>query len=142
MALPYRSLTLVALGFTLTCLSGQALSKDFYKWEDAAGVTHYSAQPPKDRPSIKVRATNIRDTASAPQSSNAPADKKAAAANTAAPAAYQKDPERCAAAQKNLKTMQEHARIRIKEGDEYRYLTPEEISEHLSNAQAVVAEDC
>jgi len=112
-------------------------SKDFYKWEDENGVVHYSAHPPKDKPNTKVRTTNIYgETAqeSSPKGENS-------AANTEEEA-FPKDPKRCTAARKNLDTLKNKARIRIKDGDDYRYLAPEEIKEQLRTAQEIIKEDC
>ncbi|WP_439135162.1 DUF4124 domain-containing protein [Pseudomaricurvus sp.] len=143
MVLRHRFLTLIGLGFALVCLSGQALAKEFYKWKDEDGVIHYSSQPSKTHKSVKVHASNIKgdpEAASGQNKNNGEneeTDSKAAAAE-----AYQKDPERCAAAQKNKKTLQENARIRIKEGDEYRYLTPAEIQKQMDMANQAISEDC
>lgn len=146
MALPHRSLTLLGLGITLMCLSNLTLSKEFYKWEDAAGVTHYSSQPSKDYKSVKIRASNIKDSDTPPaapvsdttQSENPAADNP----TTDRTAQHTKDPERCATAQQNRKTLTDNARIRMKDGEEFRYLTPAEIQQQKDTADQIIAEEC
>lgn len=146
MALLHRPITLLGLGITLLCLSSHTLSKDFYKWQDAEGVTHYSSQPSKEYKSVKVRASNIKDSGTSADSGNTgqaanPETETTPAGSTAA-AEPVKDPERCASAQKNRKTLEENSRIRMKDGEEYRYLTPEEIQLQKETADQIIAEEC
>ncbi len=140
----YRTLTLLALTTTLMCLSGPASSaKEFYKWQDEKGVTHYSSAPPKDVKAVKVRATNLHGEGAASDSEEeASSDNSAANDSQSAAAEPARDPERCAQAQKNLKTMEENARIRIKEGDEYRYLSVEEIEQQKSTMREIIDTEC
>lgn len=147
-----RPFALLGLGITLMCLSNPTLSKDFYKWQDAEGVTHYSSQPSKEYKSVKVRASNIKDSATTDSDSPAETGNNAnnsdstaaepAAANTPASAEHTKDPERCAVARQNRKTMEENSRIRMKDGDEYRYLTPEEIQQQKDTTDEIIAQEC
>ncbi len=127
-----------ALCLSLLLFSHSSLSsKDFYKWEDENGVVHYSAHPPKDKPNTKVRTTNIYGETADELSSK----EEKTQANTAEEE-FPKDPKRCAAARKNLDTLKNKARIRIKDGDDYRYLAPEEIKEQLKTAQEIIKQDC
>lgn len=136
---PLSQTLIAALGVALLCLSQLALSsKDFYKWEDEDGVTHYSAHPSKDHASSKVRATNIKGS----ETSSAAATEDSAKPATQATEELPKDPQRCAQAKKNLKTLQEKSRVRIKEGDDYRYLAPEEVAEQIKTAQQIIKEEC
>lgn len=142
MALRHRFLTLIGLGFTLACLSGQTLAKEFYKWQDEEGVTHYSSQPSKTYKSVKVHASNIKGDPEVASSTNSRQNENQVQGNSADAEAYQKDPERCAAAQKNKATLENNNRVRIKEGDDYRYLTPEEVQKHMDMAMQAIANDC
>ncbi len=112
-------------------------SKDFYKWEDENGVVHYSAHPPKDKPNTKVRTTNIYGDPAA-----APPKKELEAVASASEEELPKDPERCAAARKNLETMKNNARIKVKEGDSFRFLGPEEIEKQMNTAREIIKQDC
>ena len=128
-------------------MSMPAMAKDFYRWKDDAGVTHYSEIPPKDYPSVKVRASNIRvevddsgDAATTAETGTKTTDEPAAESTSAADPV--KDPERCAIAQRNVETLKTNSRVRIKEDGEFRYLTPEEMAENLRVAQQIVDEEC
>ena len=117
-------------------------AKDFYKWQDDNGVTHYSAQPPKGRKtSTKVKAYNIYGN---PKETKAPRQAQAATKTTpeVTRAPVDKDPGRCKAARENLKIMQENARVRIKDGDEIRYLNEKELSDKVDAAQKTIKEHC
>ena len=114
-------------------------AKDFYKWEDENGVIHYSAHPPKDRPNTKVRTTNIYGEA-APQGEKSAAEK--AIEEKQMEALPPKDAKRCAAARKNLQTLQAKRRIRIKDGDDYRFLSQEEIDDQLKTVQEIIKQEC
>ncbi|MBU3068299.1 DUF4124 domain-containing protein [Aestuariicella sp. G3-2] len=142
MALRHRFLTLIGLGFTLACLSGQTLAKEFYKWQDEEGVTHYSSQPSKTHKSVKVHASNIKGDPESTSSASSRQNENQAQGSSADAEVYKKDPERCAAAQRNKQTLEENARIRIKEGDEYRYLSQEEIKKQMDMAMQAIADDC
>jgi hypothetical protein len=119
--------------------SAPASAKEFYKWQDDQGVTHYAAHPPKDRNSVKVRATNTQGTPPAEASEEENTEQQA---NATATAARAKNPERCAQARKNLNALNNKPRVRIKEGDSYRYLTAEEVTEHRRTAQKIIRDEC
>lgn len=130
----------VVLSLSLCALSSAShSSKDFYKWEDENGVVHYSAHPPKDKTkaNTKVRTTNI-------YGEPAPTGPSVAEKTVAETAEQElpKDPKRCAAAKKNLKTLTEKSRIRIKDGDDYRFLTPSEIGEKTKTAREIIKQEC
>jgi Domain of unknown function (DUF4124) len=141
-------LHLIALLTILWITPTTHASKDFYKWQDENGVTHYSAHPPSKKQTqkepTKVRATNL-DYDAPPQASNDanPKDKEKTKAGTP-PITQEKSSELCEVAKNNLKMIEENARIRVKDGDkgEYRYLTTEEIQSRKADAQKQVDENC
>jgi len=137
-----RAITISLFCLMALLISNSASSADFYKWQDDDGVTHYSAQPPRNqRPAEKVRATN---TTGSPAAAKEPASRDKAetemAAEQAAPS--KKNSENCALAQKNLKTLQERARVRIKEGETFRYLSPEEKQDMEKSTREQIKEAC
>lgn len=145
---PLHKLVLCAAAVLLGAAASDTWSKEFYRWQDDEGVTHYSAHPPKDRSATKVRATNTK--VEAPQETAAGADTEANqddkldAGQTSGSANERPapDPERCAAAERNVKALQENARVRIKENGAYRFLSPEEMQEKLRIARKILADEC
>jgi hypothetical protein len=129
-----------------TSLPTQA-SKDFYKWKDENGVTHYSEHPPSKKTAkgdaTKIRTTNLKYDAPA---SDAPTkdNKEESKQEGIPPITQEKSAELCEIAKKNLKVIAENARIRIKEGekDEYRFLTQEEIEQRKKSAEKQRDEHC
>ena len=116
-----------------------------YRWsetKDGKTVTHYTQQPPEGRTSECVQiSTGTRSQVNPGEASDeAPAAKTAANGQPAAQPADKKpkgiqgvpdkDPEKCKQAQDTKTVLAGHARIREKtDSGEYRYLTPEEITE-------------
>lgn len=132
-----------------TCLALLVLSvpaalasqQGYYRWKDDAGNEHFTQQPPAGRKSEFIAVSTGKSTEMAPGETIEAKD----AADTAKPAAKpstgpiqgvpDKDPEKCQQAQNTQGVLNSHARIREKVGDEYRYLTPEEIAEQKRLAQ-------
>lgn len=136
----------VFMGLLLAISLPSQASKDFYKWKDENGVTHYSEHPPSKKvakgDTTKVRTTNLDYT---PPVSDATKDKKEESKREGVPPITQeKSPELCEIAKKNLQVIAENARIRVKEGEngEYRFLTPEEIEKRKKSAEKQRDENC
>ena len=121
-------------------------AKNYYKWVDAEGVTHYSARKPLDVDSqiISVSTGLPRDDNGQPvQIDDEPNAGNPQAQATAAVEEDLKDPERCEAAQSNLKIINENARIRERlEDGTLRYLSQEEINDRKARAQKAIDESC
>ena len=123
-------------------------AKNYYKWTDANGVTHYSARKPTDANAevISVSTGLPRDDNGQPVQVEDEGQGTAAEGQTQtaqAAAVDNKDPERCEAAKNNLKIINENARIRERAEDgSTRYLTPEEIEERKQRAEKIIEESC
>ena len=136
------ALTLLAAAPTLL-----AAPQGYYRWKDDAGNEHFTQQPPPGRKSEFVavstgRATQVEagETVDSGTTKSTPANGGAAAQDGSKPSGPiqgvpDKDPEKCKQAQDTNAVLNSHARIREKVGDEYRYLTPEEIGEQKKLAQ-------
>jgi len=134
--------TLLAAGV----FSSAAQAKTFYKWVDETGATHYSERKPNDQEAEAVsirggRTTSAEEPAATPTTSQA--EPEAPAQTAAAEPPNLKDPERCAAAQENMKTLTTYARIRVQGDDgEMRYLSDEEKQAKMTESQQAVNEAC
>lgn len=126
-----------------------AAQQGYYRWHDDAGVEHFTQQPPPGRKSDFIATSTGKSTAVDAGETAASADSKAAAAkDTKKPvtgpiqAVPDKDPEKCKQSQDTQAALASHARIREKVGEEYRYLSPEEIGEQKKLAQESVDVYC
>lgn len=136
---------MLAIGFS-SAPAGAA--KDYYKWVDEDGVTHYSARPPYNRPSEIVSVTTGERSsvpaASATQNGSSSADGSASETRTAATESEKiKDPLRCENARSNLEVLQNNAKVRMKDEEgNIHYLTQEEKAEKIRESQQAVEESC
>ncbi len=124
-------------------------AKNYYKWVDEDGVTHYTTRKP-----LNVEAEVISVSTGLPRDDSGqevkvddePASTGTSSTQTKTAAAApvdDKDPERCEAAQKNLKIINENARIRERQEDgTTRFLTPEEIDQRKKQAEKAIEESC
>lgn len=126
-----------------------AAPQGYYRWHDDAGVEHFTQQPPPGRKSDfiatstgKSTAVEAGETAASTEAKTAAKDAAKKTPTGAIQAVPDKDPEKCKQAQDSQTTLNSHARIREKVGEEYRYLTPEEIAEQKKLAQESVEVYC
>lgn len=133
----------------LCSFSNAHASKNFYKWVDEKGVTHYSAHPPAkaQEEAIKVRTTNLKADEPAPAEAgkgDTPAATPAATPPLEGTVVRDKSPELCKQARQNLKTFEENARLRLKDDKtgEMRYLTPDEMQSQKDLANKQVKDNC
>ncbi|MCC2637609.1 MAG: hypothetical protein K0Q68_1328 [Moraxellaceae bacterium] len=161
-----RTLCLLSLVAPLLATAPAEAAK-FYKWTDAQGSTHYSADPPPASASkaseVRVRSRQADEpeaeqaevtgegakpaTAGKPAAAAKPAAKEAAAEGKDKNAAAAKGPEqyaeKCKQLRSNLQSMEEHARV--KEADdkgEVRVLTDEEKNARLDATQRQIKAFC
>lgn len=124
-----------------------AAQQGYYRWKDDAGNEHFTQQPPPGRKSEFVAVSTGKSTAvdageTADSSAEKTAPKDSSKPMGPMQAVPDKDPEKCNQAQTTASTLNSHARIREKVGDDYRYLTPEEIAEQKKLAQESVDVYC
>ena len=125
--------------------------RGYYKWVDARGNPQHSDRPPPPGVEYEFISTETglrrrvtREDMNESQSS-APAMPPV---NTAPPnaaeqqVAIEKDPALCDRAKANLDTLNSSARVRIRDGDEIRYLTEEEKDVQRRKAQDLIAVHC
>lgn len=135
-----RSACVSAL-LAVTSVVFAAPPQGYYRWKDEAGAEHFTQQPPAGRKSEFIAVSTGKSTEVAPgesiESSGADKAPDKAGSKPTGPiqAVPDKDPEKCKQARDSQGVLNSHARIREKVGEDYRYLTPEEIAEQKKLAQ-------
>lgn len=138
---------MIAIGFS-SVPAGAA--RDYYKWTDDEGVTHYSARPPHNRVAEVVSVTTGERTAvpasgsdSSQGSSASTPDTESDTQTAATDPAKLKDPERCQNARDNLEVLSNNAKVRMRnESGDIHYLTEEEKAEKSREFQKAIDESC
>jgi hypothetical protein len=153
----HMKITTALAAFLGTLLLASPVMADIYKWKDARGVTNYSAEPPAnatDVVRVKVSGKMPSDSEAAVQNlekqredtkkaQEKEAKKPATPASTADKKTPEKYTERCKQYQDNMKTMQEHAQIRVTENNgEVRTLTDEEKQAKMDETQRQMKAFC
>jgi hypothetical protein len=147
--------TLLALIFVVaTGLSGSALSgeKGYYKWDDKKGNPHHSDRPPpagveyqfiatESGRSRRVTAEQSR-TQGLPSPTRTTSPTEAQQKATEKAAAVDKNPALCDQARANLDTLNSKARVRIRDGDDIRYLSEEEKEIQRQKSRDLMAVHC
>lgn len=148
MTMQHRALRLLCLtalmAVTPTLI---AAPQGYYRWHDDAGVEHFTQQPPPGRKSEFIATSTGKSTAveageTAASTDAKAADKEAKKAPKSLEAMPNKDPEKCKQAQDTQATLDSHARIREKVGEEYRFLSAEEVAEQKKLAKESVDAYC
>jgi len=128
--------------------SALAAPHGYYRWKDDAGNEHFTQQPPAGRKSEFIAVSTGRSTAveAGESMESTEAATNNAKASNAPKGPIQgipdRDPEKCKQAHDTESVLNSHARIREKVGEEYRYLTPEEITEQKRLAQEATSIYC
>lgn len=136
----------------LLAISASAMASQVYKWVDAQGVTHFSAQPPQGQ-----EATSV-NTAAPPPKPAAAEEKKAAPTfdsiadpeqaaidekvkqEVAAEEAKRK--QYCEDVRTNLAQLQNNPRLRMEIDGEVRRLNEDERQSRISEAQKSISTNC
>jgi hypothetical protein len=136
----------------LLAMSATAMASQVYKWVDAQGVTHFSAQPPQGQDADSINtATPPPKPAVAEEKKAAPtfesiADPEQAAIDEKVKQdVAAKEVERkkyCADVRTNLAQLQNNPRLRMEVDGELRRLSEEERQSRISAAQKSIAENC
>ncbi len=150
----YSKLVISAIAFICVASTPAMAAKNYYKWTDAEGVTHYSAQRPNDVESEIVSISSGRkasgDTSTENESASTAKRNIKPAGTTGADLApgetaevYEKDPARCKAAKDILETLKNYTRIRTKdENGVEKVLDDKEKAARKEEAQKAIKESC
>lgn len=136
----------------LLAMSATAMASQVYKWVDAQGVTHFSAQPPQGQDATSINtATPPPKPAAAEEQKAAPTFESIADPEQAAidkkvkQEVAAKDAERkkyCEDVRTNLAQLQNNPRLRMEVDGEVRRLTEEDRQTRIAEAQKSIAENC
>lgn len=139
----------IALCLASLASGSQVSAAKVYKWVDDDGVTHFSAHPPKNTQTTVIKPKTGHSEPVHYGSDGAVITPKEAGAAVAQQQADEelaqslKDPTRCAAARKNLTTLENFGRVKVKgDNGELHYLTPEEQQEKIKATQQAINESC
>ena len=128
--------------FIFGLLSLNATAKDFYKWTDENGVTHYGDVPAKNAKD----AHKIKTYTGAGKPANykaAPTKAEQAKESLTATKEPQKNPSVCKNAKSNLKILEENARVKTKnESGEMVILGEDEKQAKIKEAQKLIKKHC
>lgn len=150
-----RNLFLATIIIVGAIFSVQSDAKEFYRWVDDDGVTHYTVAAPKDRPSTLIRTqigagSSQSSSGAIPASRVLPGDETGSAPKPQTTEAAKPeeqmtalDPQRCSVARANVETLNNHARIKVTGADgSIRYLSDDELNEKRAEAEAAIRESC
>lgn len=118
-------------------------AKDYYKWTDDEGVTHYSARRPHDKDAEVIRVSTGERVSVPASSSSAASGANSGSTQTSSTAENMKDPERCEAARENLDVLRNNAKVRMRdENGDIHYLSEDEKAEKSREFQQAIDEAC
>lgn len=144
----------ILLSILLSASAFSAQAGSVYKWTDENGVIHFGDRQPTGQ---KTETVNVRSGTSESAEANGratPQERVEAMDKASAEQAEKEEMTRqeeavvkqrqknCEIARENLKTISTHARIKVTEGGEQRYLSPEEIQKKKDEFQKIVEQDC
>ncbi len=147
---------MIIILFGALVLGAYAEAGNLYRWKDSEGNPVMSDRPPPTGVEYETISTSsnlvhsVNDADAPPADSpSIPAGKPPEPEQTAAKSGksksglYEKNPEYCAAARKNLEVIDRAPRIRMDTGDgELRYLTDEERAAQRQNNLEVIEAHC
>jgi hypothetical protein len=120
-----------------------------YRWLDDRGNPVHSDRPPEDGQNYEVVTTGsslmreVEGSKGAVPPETAPRVGNEFEQTDKEPAQIKKNPEYCDRAQKNLETLDNFRRIRVRdENGEFRYLSEEEVEEQRREAKAAISVHC
>lgn len=141
----------VGLLVAAVCGSPAFAGENYYRWVDEQGTEVNSDLPPPAGTKYEVirvkRSMTVpvseQETAATEGDDPATAPGQAAASPSAPRMVPEKNPEACAAARKNLETLNTYARIRVAEADgSYHFIDEDEKAQRRAEAEAAIAATC
>lgn len=142
-----KAILILSIAGFLTANFASAATEKFYKWTDEKGQVHYGQRPPLNTEIEVIKAKTAQAAPTEPASQGNTEAKPAPKSETKPETKPEQqlaiqDPKICQQAKETAEALKAYARIKIKEGNEYRYLTPEEHAQKLKDAQAAISASC
>ncbi|MDZ7828747.1 MAG: DUF4124 domain-containing protein [Halofilum sp. (in: g-proteobacteria)] len=144
-------LAMLALPLLLPAVTGIASAADVYRWVDDEGVVHFTQNPPNDRDSVKLDAAN--PPADDPEARREQVDqleeeiestverrRMEREGRAADRAREEQRQQRCRQLRDDRERLMNTARVR--EGEDYRVITPEERKQKLEQYNRRIEELC
>jgi hypothetical protein len=134
------------LALPLWAFTGPGLA-DAYKWQDAAGVIHYTQHPPADIAADKIQvirgsgSNETGSTTTSPKAKLGQLEQQQSEADKQTALQQKKEEveknrlEQCKKVAANLKTLQTETRVSMKEGDKYTMMSEEQRKSSIAELQ-------
>ncbi|MGQ7959547.1 DUF4124 domain-containing protein [Pseudomonas sp. SP16.1] len=138
---------MILTGSLMLALSATAVAGQVYKWVDAQGVTHFSAQPPQGQQATPINTPAPRQAPAEPAPSveelldpeQAAIDKKVKEQVAAQEAERKKY---CEGARTNLAQLENNPRLRVEEDGKVRRVDEDERQQRIADLKRSIAENC
>lgn len=149
---PLVNKVLLVLGLFTIWLALPCAHAGFYKWVDDTGRIHYSEIPPQSSDfqviahrSSSKKANQPVPAKTLPSKSLGQKDQKLNKSHKELQTTANNElirKKNCKAATQNLNTLQSSGRIKLLDGDEYRFLSPEEKAAKIAQAKTQITQNC
>lgn len=138
---------MILAGSLLLALGAPAMAGTIYRWVDADGVTHFSAQPPQGQQAQSVRLAVQPPPlpASEPARGDAGEREQADIDRKVKREIADQEAERkryCTALRTQLAQLENNPRVRVEEAGQVRRLGEEERQARIAETRKKLAEDC
>ncbi|CAM5453227.1 DUF4124 domain-containing protein [Stutzerimonas degradans] len=141
--------SMVIVGSLLLALSSSTMAAQVYKWVDAQGITHFSAQPPQGQTAQTLNTVTpppkpVAAESDASENSESLVDQEKIDRKVKQQVAEQEAERKryCETLQTNLAQLQNNPRVRVEENGEVRRLKEEERQSRIAETKQKIEENC
>ncbi|MHB1371940.1 MAG: DUF4124 domain-containing protein [Pseudomonadaceae bacterium] len=141
--------SMVIVGSLLLALSSSTMAAQVYKWVDAQGITHFSAQPPQGQTAQTLNTVTpppkpVAAESDASENSESLVDQEQIDRKVKQQVAEQEAERKryCETLQTNLAQLQNNPRVRVEENGEVRRLKEEERQSRIAETKQKIEENC
>ncbi len=141
--------SMVIVGSLLLALSSSTMAAQVYKWVDAQGITHFSAQPPQGQAAQTLNTVTpppkpVAAESDASENSESLVDQEKIDRKVKQQVAEQEAERKryCETLQTNLAQLQNNPRVRVEENGEVRRLKEEERQSRIAETKQKIEENC